>query len=127
MNNPVKQYRQLDVETAVDHASPHQLIEMLFAGARDRINQAQGHIERGDQEGKTIAINACIDIIDGLQASLDHERGGEIASNLDSLYEYMQRRLFRANVDNDAAALTEVADLVGTISSAWGTIAEVVE
>jgi flagellar protein FliS len=95
---------------------------MLFRGARDRINQARGYIEHGDYEGKTRAINACIDIIDGLQASLDHERGGDIAENLDSLYEYMQRRLFRANADNDQAALAEVGDLVSTLQSAWTTI-----
>lgn len=122
VNNPATQYRQLDIQTSVHNASPHQLIEMLFEGARDRINQAQGHVERKDHERRTQAINACIDIISGLQASLDHEQGGELATNLDGLYDYMQRRLFRANADNDAQALTEVADLINTLRSAWVSI-----
>ncbi|MEM9620772.1 MAG: flagellar export chaperone FliS [Pseudomonadota bacterium] len=119
MNSHVKQYQQLDVSTAIDEASPHQLIDMLFRGANDRILQALGSLERDDMAGKARAINACIDILSGLQASLDHEQGGDLAGNLESLYDYMQRRLFRATSDNDAAALREVADLLSTLRSAW--------
>lgn len=122
VNSPVRQYHQLDVETAVDAATPHQLIDMLFRGAHDKINQAQGFIKHRDAEGKGRAINSCIDILNGLQASLDHEQGGEIAANLDGLYDYMQRRLFRANADNDVHALLEVGDLVRTLRSAWHSI-----
>ncbi len=119
MNSQARQYQQLDATTAIEGASPHQLIDLLFQGAKDRINQAQGHIKRDDMGGKTSAINACIDIVEGLQASLDHDQGGELAGNLESLYDYMQRRLFRANTDNDVAALAEVADLLATLRSAW--------
>ena len=119
MKAQAKQYQQLNVQTAIEDATPHQLIDLLFQGAKDRINQAQGCLQHSDMQGKARSINACIDIIEGLQASLDHEQGGEIASNLDSLYEYMQRRLFRASADNDLAALQEVNDLVNTLRSAW--------
>ncbi len=122
VNNPASQYHLLDVQTSVEHASPHQLIDMLFEGARDRIKQAQGFIEHHDYEGKSRAINACVDIITGLQASLDHKQGGELAANLDGLYDYMQRRLYRANTDNDLDALVEVGDLVQTIRVAWSSI-----
>ena len=64
-----------------------------------------------------------INIIEGLQASLDHEQGGEIAGNLDALYEYMQRRMFRASADNDPQALIEVGDLIQTLREAWLAIA----
>jgi flagellar protein FliS len=122
VNSPVKQYHQLDVETSVEAASPHQIIDMLFSGARDRIKQAQGHMLRNDQAGKAKAINACVEILSGLQASLDHEKGGDIAANLESLYDYMQRRLFRANADNDVEGLVEVGDLLATLRSAWKAI-----
>ena len=119
MNSHVLKYRQLNVSTSIEAASPHQLIDLLMQGAQDRINQAKGAITRHDLATKTTAVNACIDIIEGLQASLDHEQGGELAANLDGLYDYMQRRLFRANADNDISALVEVADLLTTIKSAW--------
>jgi flagellar secretion chaperone FliS len=122
VNSPVRQYHQLNVETSVDAATPHQLIDMLFRGARDRINQAMGYMEHGDLAGKAKAINACVDILTGLQASLDHEKGGEIAANLDGLYDYMQRRLFRASADCDKQGLVEVTDLIDTLRSAWTAI-----
>ena len=96
---------------------------MLFDGVRDRLNQAIGSVERGDIATRSNSINSAVEIISGLQASLDFEQGGEIAANLEALYDYMQRRLFRANVDNDIAGLVEVADLVDTIRAAWSAIA----
>ena len=122
VNSPVKQYHQLDIQTAIDAATPHQLIDMLFKGARDRLIQAQGLMDRADMAGKGAAINTCIEILSGLQASLDHEKGGDIAGNLDGLYDYMQRRLFRANADNDREALNEVLDLITTLRGAWTSI-----
>ena len=38
---------------------------------------------------------------------LDHDKGGEIAANLEGLYDYMQRRLYRASTDNDQQGLKE--------------------
>ncbi|MEM7101071.1 MAG: flagellar export chaperone FliS [Pseudomonadota bacterium] len=119
MKAQANQYKQVDVQTAIDAASPHQLIDMLFQGAIDRVAQAKGFMSHGDMAGKARSVNACIDIVEGLQASLDHNQGGDIAANLDALYEYMQRRLFRANADNDPNALVEVTDLLQTLREAW--------
>jgi flagellar protein FliS len=51
------------------------------------------------------------------------EAGGEIAQNLSALYDYIQRRLFEANMQNDTAALRECDALIGDIQSAWAAIA----
>ena len=123
VNSPVKQYHQLGIQTSVEAASPHELIDLLICGARDRLRQAQGCLTRGDMEGKGTAVNSCVDILLGLQSSLDHSKGGEIAENLDALYDYMQRRLFRAHADNDPSGFVEVDDLLSTIRSAWIAIA----
>jgi len=118
-----QQYKSLNTSTDVIDADPHELIDLLFRGARDRLQQAKGFMQHSDRERTASAVNASIDIIAGLQASLDFEQGGEIAANLEGLYDYMQRRLFRANVDLDVAGLEEVADLIETLRSAWTTIA----
>lgn len=116
------QYKQVGTQVGADSADPHQLIVMLFDGALERIAIAKGAIERGDIEEKGQKIGRAIAIIDGLRASLDKDVGGEIAENLDSLYDYMQRRLFDANLRSDIAALDEVADLIKEIKSAWMAI-----
>jgi flagellar protein FliS len=124
VNRAIAQYRKLNVASVVDSASPHQLIEMLFDGARGRLKKAAGCIAHGDIKGRSVAITETVSIVSGLQASLDLEEGGDLAENLDALYDYMQRRLFRANADNDAGAVQEVLDLIATLHQAWHAISE---
>lgn len=119
----LKQYRQLGLESEVENASPHKLIQLLFAAALSRIAVAQGAIERGDVPLKGEQISKAIGIVAGLRASLDMEQGGELASNLDGLYEYINFRLLKASSANDIAALTEAADLLKTLKSGWDGIA----
>lgn len=113
-------YAQVGIETSVVDANPHRLIAMLFEGARAAINMATVAIERGDVPAKLRAVDKAISIIgQGLQASLDHQRGGEIATQLNGLYDYMLRRLLVANANNDAAILAEVDKLLAPLQDAW--------
>ena len=124
MNSAIAQYQKLDVHTGVEGASPHRLIDMLLDGARMQLQRAEGCIAHHDIEGRTRAISKAVSIIAGLQASLDHDQGGELSANLDALYDYMQRQLFRANADSDAAVVSEVLDLLATLHEAWGAIGD---
>jgi flagellar protein FliS len=116
-------YAQVGIETSVVDANPHRLIAMLFEGARAAINVAAAAIQRGDVPAKLRAVDKAISIIgQGLQASLDRQRGGEIACQLDSLYAYMLNRLLLANVNNDTAMLEEVDGLLASLQDAWAQI-----
>jgi flagellar protein FliS len=104
-------------------ASPHALILMLFEGALVSINLAKGFMLNHEVSHKCEAISKALAIIDeGLRASLDKEKGGEIARNLDDLYEYMGSRLIQANLKNQPEYLDEVARLLGEIKGAWEEI-----
>lgn len=104
-------------------ANPHQLICMLFEGAIEAIGRAQASLQTKDIEGKNQAVSKALRIIEeGLRASLDRRIGGEIAQNLDSLYDYMARRLLAASLRNDAAGIAEVGTLLSTIRTAWEQI-----
>jgi flagellar secretion chaperone FliS len=115
----LNQYGKVAVGSETSYASPHRLIQMLMEGALDKIAFAKGQIERKDYAEKGRNISWAISIIQGLSASLDVESGGEIAANLEGLYDYMVRRLLVANKDNDAAILEEVASLLKEVKSAW--------
>ncbi|MBB6592665.1 flagellar export chaperone FliS [Ralstonia solanacearum] len=116
-------YAQVGVETSVVDASPHRLIAMLFEAARAAISLASAAMQRGDVMVKLRAFDKAISIIgQGLQSSLDRERGGEIATQLDMLYDYMLRRLLLANATNDAAILEEVDQLLVPLQEAWAEI-----
>lgn len=116
-----KQYQSVNTETSIMDADPHRLIQLLLEGALARIAKAIGCVQRGESEEKNNSINRAIAIIGGLRDSLDMDQG-ELATNLERLYEYMEYRLFQANVHNDVAALEEVGRLLGEIKSAWESI-----
>lgn len=119
----VSAYQQVGVETDVSGADPHKLVMLLFEGAQAAITLAKTNMEQGHIAKKGSLISRAIDIIDnGLKASIDLEKGQDIAERLFLLYEYMVERLFHANLTNDVAALDEVAGLLGEIQSAWAEI-----
>lgn len=119
-SNPIAAYKQIDLESDVRGSDPHRLVILLFDAAEKALSQAQEHLASRNIVGKTDALMKAIEIIlDGLVASLDVERGGELADKLHALYMYMVSRLVEANINMDAAAVTEVQGLLGEISGAW--------
>ncbi|EPC3804731.1 flagellar export chaperone FliS [Enterobacter ludwigii] len=119
----IQAYAQVGVESAVLSASPHQLVVLLFDGALSAMKKAAILIEQGDIPGKGQAISKAINIIsNGLQSGLNHEVGGDLVANLDSLYDYMIRRLLQANLNNDLNAINEVVELLNNIAEAWKEI-----
>jgi flagellar protein FliS len=79
-------------------------------------------MQRGNIAEKGANISWAISIIEGMRASLDLDAGGDIARNLNDLYDYMGRRLLEANMRNDAKALDEVMSLLREIKTGWDAI-----
>ncbi|MCX8601749.1 MULTISPECIES: flagellar export chaperone FliS [unclassified Gilliamella] len=118
-------YQQVNLETCVSQASPHQLIVLLFDGALNAIKLANLYIQKGDIAGKGKAISKAINIVDnGLKSALDLEQGGEIAENLDRLYHYISQQLVLANLHNSQDKLQTCYDLLNNIADAWREIAK---
>lgn len=118
------QYRKVGVQSNVETATPHKLIEMLLDGALSKLHLARGLMEQKQIAAKGEQISWALAIIDGLKAALDLTAGGEVAANLDALYDYLMRRLVVANLDNDVAVLDEVARLLNEIRLGWNGIRE---
>jgi len=117
--NALKQYKSVGHAAAVQTASPHQLIVMLFDGALTALATAKGSIERKDIQGRARQLNKANDIILGLKDFLDHEKGGEIAANLDALYDYMVRTVSQANRESDVEKVQEVINLLLEVKAGW--------
>lgn len=121
----IKQYQQVNAASAA-YSDPHQQVQMLMDGAVQRILQAKAALARMPQldavAEKGDRISKAVSIVAGLQACLDRAEGGEVAANLDRLYDYMQRRLVEANLSNDESVLDEVCGLLREIRSAWSQI-----
>ena len=119
----VNAYASVGLETGVLAATPHKLILMLFQGAHVALSSALVHMKNGDITAKGEALSKAIAIINsGLQASLDVETGGDLAQQLNALYEYMGRRLLQANLHNNSEYIEEVSRLLGQLSDGWAKI-----
>ncbi len=121
---PSDAYRSVELQSQIEEVSPHKLILMLFEGALLSIAHAQRYMDEKNIPEKGKAISKAIDIIaQGLKASLNMEDGGDLSEKLYALYDYMLRRLLFANLNNDKAALIEVANLLRELKGGWEEIA----
>ena len=118
----VSQYNQVNNYSGVIDADPHRLVQMLLEGVLGKIAVVKGLMKRGDIVKKGEVIGNAISIVSGLRASLNKEAGGELAENLDNLYEYIERRLLLANINNDTEILDEVTVLLREVKSGWDAI-----
>ncbi len=115
----IESYSTGSTATQAAVANRVELIQMLFDGLIDSLSAARGHIERKAIEEKSKALTRASRIVVGLQAALDLDKGGELASNLNELYSYIVRRLLHVNVHNDLEALKEVHSLITEVREAW--------
>lgn len=118
----VSAYSCVSRGSEVESADPHRLIQMLIDGALEKMVIARSAMERKETARKGEHISWAISIVNGLQASLDKNAGGEIATNLDALYDYIALRLVAANAQNDTAIIDETIRLMRTIKEGWDGI-----
>jgi len=96
---------------------------MCYEGAIDSLKLAKQKMKEKKYEEKGKAIIKAQDIIDELLCSLDFERGGAVANNLRSLYNYMLRRIIHGDVNRDMSAIDEVIEMLNELLSAWREVA----
>jgi flagellar protein FliS len=121
-------YARVGVETSVNSASAHKLIELLFNGFIESVTQARGAMRARQIEAKGKAIGRAARIVEeGLKAGLDMKAGGKLAEDLSALYAYVAVRLTYANLRNDESALDECVRLIDPLREAWISIGPQVE
>lgn len=116
--NGLKAYQ----DNAVTTQSRGRLIVLLYEGAIKFMKLALREIEANNYEAKGRYISKAQDIINELNAVLDMDAGGEIASNLRRLYLFMNRRLSEANIKRDPQMIREVIGLMEELSQSWKAI-----
>ncbi len=111
----VRQYQQAQFQT-VDRG---QLLLMMFDGGERFLTQAEQKITGGDVPGFLQALGRGQAVIAELLATLDHQRGGEIAANLDRLYRFMLDHLLQANISKSGRQVGQVRRILGIIGGAY--------
>lgn len=123
METGAQAYYRNGTRSEIEGASPHRLIQLMMERVVTKVALAEKYMEKASIAEKGVHIGDAISLIDGLQVSLNHKSDERMASNFDSLYDYMKRRLLEANVKNDASILREVSGLMNELKSAWDAIA----
>lgn len=121
-NAKVKNYQKEALKTRVAGADRYEIIQMLMAGALEKMVLAKVAIEKKNLEAKSEHISKASAIFESLRGCLDFSAGGEVTENLYALYSYMIDRLLDATLKNDPAIIDEVAKLLKEIKSAWDEI-----
>lgn len=111
------------IQEHTEEISSHQIISLLMDGALERIDQAIQAQQSGNWTDLEILTNKLIAIINGLRNSLNMSAGGEIAENLDALYEYMIERITQSSVDNVVSSFEECSHLISKIKEGWDQMA----
>ena len=110
-----QQYQQAQFAT-VDRG---QLLLMMFDGAQRFLSQAEQRLPADDIAGFLTALGRAQAVIAELLSTLDHQRGGEIASNLERLYRFMLDHLIEANVAKSVRHVGQVRRILGIIGDAY--------
>lgn len=116
--NPLAAYK----ENAVVTQPRGRIVVLLCDGAIKFIRQAIAAMEAGDIERRHELLLKAQAIIDELDASLNMEVGGQLATNLRALYDFMRRHLIAANVHKDPQRAREVAAILEDLNKGWRAI-----
>lgn len=95
---------------------------MLYDGALRFINQASDAMAKSEFERQNEACKRAQDIIAELMSCLDLKNGGEIATNLFSLYSFAYDQLVQANMSNNPDALAQAATVLTELRESWAKI-----
>jgi flagellar protein FliS len=106
-------------ESAVLTAPPEQLVLMLYDGIHRFLFQATVAMRGGDFLVTNTKLQRAEAIIDELIATLDHEKGGEIADRLNAIYLYSRRTLGESRVEKSPEKIEHVQGLIRELRESW--------
>jgi flagellar secretion chaperone FliS len=126
MNAYHNQYQQQQYQqNLINTATPEQILLMLYDGAIRFTRQALMASENGNQAEKLGRISKTLAIITEFSNTLNHEIGGQIAADLDGLYQFMIRELNAARKDDTGSKLKTVEGLLVDLRDTWGQAVEI--
>lgn len=124
MRKNLKAYNQVNIESSLLSANPHQIILMMYDGLLESIAKGKGAIERGDLEIKSKMLTKAVNILAALENSLDAKAEPEISKNFSALYGYCIDKLNEISVSMDTEGLDQVIEFLKPLRDAWKEMPE---
>ncbi len=113
--NPYESYLKTGIETA----NLPKIIAMGYDRIILELEKAIESIEKEDTKSKINSINKSLDVLFTLKVGLDFEKGGEIAQNLNDIYDFCEKQVMIGNLKNDINKLRDVINLLNTVKEGW--------
>lgn len=110
---------QISQDEQILQANPVELVIMLYRTAVDAVRLARQHLTAGDIAERGRQISRTSAILTELAISLNHEVGGSLSQNLAELYDYLQRLLTAAHLEQSDAKLSQAQNLLETMLEGW--------
>lgn len=117
LKKPINAYKTTQANTA----SPGRLLLMMYEGAIRFLKQAMRANEEKNYDEKLEKIKKVRAIIQEMQRTLDYEKGGQIAFQLDRLYGFVNNRIMRGAVEKQGTSLSEALEVLETLLGSWRT------
>jgi flagellar secretion chaperone FliS len=112
------------LESRVVSASPLQLVHLAYEGAINTISEAREHLANKRIFERSKAVTKAQLILVELQKSLDFNKGGDVAVQLNKIYDYVQRLLIDGNFRQKEAPFAEAQQLLQTLDESWKALSE---
>lgn len=116
-------YRDVALTSKLDGASPHRLIAILYEELDTALATMIAAARAGDQTRLLAGRSRALTILGGLEASLDRDKGGDIAGGLAAIYREARRGLRDAGAANDPQRIEQARAMIAEIADAWARIA----
>ncbi len=118
-------YRDVDIASRVEGASPHRLIAILFDELLLSLRATAAAVRQGDLVQRGPRQARALSILHALEASLDFAAGGEIAEGLAAIYREARRLTLAGLQENDPLRIEQARELVGEIAGAWDSVGSI--
>jgi flagellar protein FliS len=120
--DPEATYRQVDIAGRTGESNPHELVQLLYEELDRALRSLAWATEHGQFAVKSDKATRSIAILFALEAGLDYEKGGDVATTLGRLYLGARRQIVDASLGQDPAPFLEVANSMAEIAQAWRTV-----
>lgn len=115
-------YQNVDLESRIEGASPHQLVVVMFEELLKALDAMAVAIERRDYSQRIKRQSRALNILHGLESSLDFAKGGEIAEGLAAIYREARRLTMLGSRESDVDQIRRAREMLSEIASAWSQI-----
>lgn len=116
-----------DILAELAETQPSKIVVMMYDQAIESLRETAMAAEQGDIMARLNAATLATELVGQLQMGLDLENGGEVAANLDALYNYIIGHMPLVHSRNDAGMAHDLADLLVPLHQSWAELDEMIE